>query len=290
MAIKADVIQHSAAEGCRPIITFALEYPRCIHGELMTHRVFSRNAMSSRAVPVVKMIQQVERDPFVPYEWGSNQAGMQSGAEVSPARQAEAEEEWRRAAKHAAYFADRLNGLGLHKQIVNRLLEPFQWMRTIVTTTELSNFYALRDHEAAEPHFQLLARAMKNAEAASTPVVRAADPTSVWNWHLPYVHDFEREALAERGQDGALFLARLSTARCARVSYLNHDGTTPDANKDLELFNRLWKAEPPHASPLEHQAFPAASDEIKFNNLVGWVQFRWLLENQPAPEGEISSA
>jgi hypothetical protein len=231
----------------------------------------------------MKMIEQVKSDPFVPLEWGSNQPGMQSGAEIPIGKRAEAEHEWRRAAQHAAYFAQSLHDLGLHKQIVNRLLEPFQWMRTIVTATEWENFFGLRDHPAAEPHFQRLAKAIREAIANATPTKRGTDSNNVYNWHLPYVRDFEREVVADKGQDGGLFLARLSAARCARVSYLNHDGTIPDAVKDIELFKRLATAKPMHASPLEHQAFPSGKPEVPFNNFVGWVQFRWLLERQPVP-------
>lgn len=292
MSITAEVIEHSVSPGHKPLITIVAEYPRCIHSEVMTHRVFSRNAMSSRAVPVAKMIAQVERTPFVPYEWGSNQPGMQSGEEVPPAKRERAEEEWRRAARHAAYFARSLNDLGLHKQIVNRVLEPFQWMKTIITATEWDNFFELRDHPDAEPHFQLLAKAIRRAIDGSTPTPRLPDYQNVQNWHLPFVKDFEREVVQERGQDGATFLARLSAARCARVSYLNHDGKIPDATKDIELFNKLAGSRPIHASPLEHQGFPSGNGEMPINNFRGWVQFRWLYENQPLPQlaGEPISA
>jgi hypothetical protein len=276
--IKAEVIQHSISQAGKPLIAIVAEYPRCIHGELMTHRVFSRNAMSSRAVPVRKMIDQVRRDPFVPYHWGANQPGMQAHQEVSPARREEAIHEWYRAAEHAAYFADRLDGLGVHKQIVNRLLEPFQWMRTIISTTELDNFYELRDHPDAEPHFQLLARAIRRAEAESTPVLRGDDPDNIDNWHLPFIHDHEREAVRGNGMAGAILLAQVSAARCARISYLLHDGHVPDLDKDLALYTKLAGSKPIHASPLEHQAFPATSPDIPYGNFLGWVQFRKIVE------------
>lgn len=283
--IQAQVVQHSVADGCKPLITIVAEYPRCIHSEVMTHRVFSRNAMSSRAVPVAKMIKQVRDNPFVPRHWGANQPGMQAYEEVSPDKKKAAEHEWRRAAEHAAYFAESLNTLGLHKQIVNRLLEPFQWMKTIITATEWDNFFDLRDHPAAEPHFQMLARAMKKAITESEPTPRGKDPANVRDWHLPFVHETERAVIAANGYEGSLFLARLSSARCARVSYLNHDGTKPDAVKDIELFERLAGANPRHASPLEHAAF-AGDGNVPFANFRGWASFRWLLESQPAKQTE----
>jgi hypothetical protein len=297
--IKAEVIQDSVSHAGVRLTTLVLEYPRCIHAEVKTHRVFSigneeyeltknhdlmdcrdlsRNAMSSRAIPVKRMIEQVRKDPFVPHWWGSNQPGMQAGAEVSPARQEEARYEWLRAAEHAAYFAESLNDLGLHKQIVNRLLEPFQWMKTIVTATEWENFFDLRDHPDAEPHFQALAKAMRQAMRESQPVVRGSDFTKVYDWHLPYVRSDERAAQAANGAPGAFLLAKISAARCARVSYLTHDGENPSIEKDLGLFTKLAGSHPIHASPLEHAAFGHEDGRVFFGNLKGWVQLRKCME------------
>lgn len=276
--IKAEVIQDSVSSAGVRLTTFVLEYPRCIHGEVMTHRVFSRNAMSSRAIPVKRMIEQVRKDPFIPHWWGSNQPGMQAGAEVSPARREEARHEWLRAAEHAAYFAESLSDLGLHKQLVNRLLEPFQWMKTIVTATEWENFFDLRDHPDAEPHFQALAKAMRQAMRESTPVVRGSDFKKVYDWHLPFVRTEERTAQSGNGATGAFLLAKISAARCARVSYLTHDGENPSIERDLGLFTKLAGSRPIHASPLEHAAFAHEDGRVFFGNLKGWVQLRKCME------------
>jgi thymidylate synthase ThyX len=78
--ISAKIIADSISEseyGDR-ITTFELEYPRFIHGELMTHRLFSRNAASSRAIPINKMMDQVLTAPAMPVEWGLNKSGMQA--------------------------------------------------------------------------------------------------------------------------------------------------------------------------------------------------------------------
>lgn len=279
--IQAQVVQHSVSPAGKELITLVAEYPRFIHGEVMTHRVFSRNAMSSRAVPILKMIDQVEDNPVVPRHWGAAQAGMQARAEVAPKLKQEAEYQWLRAAGHAAYFARELHALGLHKQVVNRLLEPFQWMKTIITATEWDNWDELRDHEDAEPHMQVLAKVIKQARAESRPTSRACDASNPFNWHLPFVTDAERRVFQADGALGALTLAKISAARCARVSYLNHDGTNPDIDKDLELYQRLAGSKPLHASPLEHAAFPLPA-AIPCGNFVGWMQLRKLVESEAA--------
>lgn len=300
MAITAKIIEHSISAAGVELITMELEYPRFIHAEAKTHRVLSlgnseyeftqphalmddrdlsRNAASSRAIPVKKMLDQVRNNPVVPHHWGQNQKGMQAHQEVSPERREKAIHEWHRAAKHAAYFAESLNDLGIHKQIANRLLEPFQWMKTIVSATEWDNFFELRLHPDAEPHFQLLAGAMWRAAVDSQPIARPAGFT-VDCWHLPYVLAEERETFAEH-DGGGLLLAKVSAARCARVSYLTHDGRAPNLDEDLALYDRLAGSTPLHASPLEHQAF-SLENRAPSGNLVGWLQHRKIIEQQVA--------
>jgi thymidylate synthase ThyX len=273
LKISAKVIADSVSPAGKRICTLQLCYPRFIHSELMTHRAFSRNAMSSRAVPVAKMIDQVLNDPAMPIYWGANQAGMQAGQEVQHVMAAK--DRWIAAAKSAASWAHHLYDLGLHKQITNRLLEPFQWMHTIVTATEWGNFFALRDHPAAQPEFRELAQAMSIAMSQSTPTLRYLAETTfdLHDWHLPYV--FDRERVMYRGD----VLLKISAARCARVSYLNHDGSTPNVEKDIELYKRLVGSEPLHASPVEHQAFPVF-EHMRSRNFVGWRQHREILERE----------
>lgn len=257
---KAKIIADSINKSGNRLTTFQLRYPRFIHSELMTHRVFSRNAMSSRAVPVAKMVQQVRENPAKPVHWGQNKPGMQADSEVP---QASAEHLWGEAAKAAADIADKMEKLGLHKQVSNRILEPFQWMNTIVTATEWDNFYALRAHPDAQPEFQKLAVMMLEAQAVSIPKLLEAG-----QWHLPYVTDEERNTIAEN-------FCEVSAARCARVSYLTHDGQVPSVKADLALFQRLAGGKPLHASPLEHQATPGSENT---GNFTGWTQFRKLWE------------
>ena len=266
--IYAKVIADSTNESGTRLTTMELNYPRFIHGEVMTHRVFSRNAMSSRAIPVAKMIEQVRNNPVIPIHWGANQPGMQAQQQVECTR--EAEYHWRMAASAAAEHAEKMNAIGLHKQVVNRILEPFQWMRTILTGTEFDNFFELRIHPDAEPHIHALAVAMKAAMDASTPVRRLSVSTHPGSWHLPYVK------AGERLMYGVLSLCKISAARCARVSYLTHDGAAPSLDADLALYERLAGGVPMHASPLEHQAFSGRSTDHS-GNLNGWVQFRQII-------------
>ena len=265
--ITAKVIADSVNTHDQRITTLELQYPRFIHSEFMTHRVFSRNAASSRAIPVVKMIRQVQEDPAMPIHWGANQPGMQATSEVQGDARTLAVGAWINAAGSAALAAQGLMALGVHKQVANRLLEPFQLMRTIVTATEWANFFHLRDHEDAQPEIRALAVAMREAMEVSTP-----KRLSAGEWHLPYVLENEMQLIREE------VLRKLSTARCARVSYLTHDGQTPDTDKDIALYERLVGSSPIHASPAEHQATPAKYADSRSGNFKGWIQHRKLIE------------
>jgi len=258
--ISSKIVLHSASPVHeQPIATLQLVYPRFIHSEFMTHRVFSRNAMSSRAVPVAKMIEQVRLDPAMPIHWGANQPGMQASGEVNDEAKKDAAVLWQRSALVASDVAESMSlRLGLHKQVVNRILEPYQWMHTIVTSTEWDNFFSLRLDAAAEPNIRRLAQCMLAALEGSTPVER--------DFHAPYVSEAEIEELDyERA-------ALVSAARCARVSYLNHDGSAPVLEKDLALAETLRTSR--HASPFEHQAWVFADPDHRSRNFRGWEQFR----------------
>lgn len=139
--ISAKLIAYSQAPNKQKIATFELEYPRFLHSELMTHRVFSRNAMSSRAVPIEKMIEQVRNDPATPIHWGKNKSGMQAKEELYGVDRVDVKGEWFLAAMNAADSASFMSDCGAHKQIVNRILEPFQTMKTVLTATEFGNFF-----------------------------------------------------------------------------------------------------------------------------------------------------
>lgn len=265
MTITAKVIADSVhIYGGKPrrLTTFELRYPRFIHAEIMTHRMLSKNSSSSRAIPVQKMIDDVERDPAMFVFWGKNQPGMQAAVEMAPEEIEAAKAEWLAARDSAVAHARRLLELGLHKQNVNRLLEPWLHVTALVSATDWANFYALRDHKDAQPEFQALARAMRAAHRASTPVDRT-ERLGINAWHLPLVTDAEREELDEQTA------LKVCIGRCARVSYLTHDGRR-DPAADIDLHDRLMRSG--HWSPFEHAARP--THVPRSGNLSWWQQYR----------------
>lgn len=298
MTITTKVICDSQPKTGTRITTLELEYPRFIHSEFMTHRMFSRNASSSRAIPIMKMIHAVIDNPAMPIHWGKNQAGMQAREQLEDRYQLQAQLLWKAARDSAVEHAKTMLALGAHKQIVNRILEPFTHIRVIVTATNFANFFALRDHEDAQPEIRELAVAMKKAIEESTPQL-----LGIGEWHLPYLdaEDFTNiyEHLKENSitrHDPAqhqiwMMACAISAARCARVSYLTHDGERPTIEKDMELYHHLVHANPPHMSPCEHQASPdklspgladwARADQ--HGNFTGWIQFRHLIKGESVP-------
>jgi thymidylate synthase ThyX len=275
--IEAKVIEKSINPKGHVLTTLQLRYPRFIHSEFMTHRVFSRNASSSRAIPVRKILDQIASEPAEPVHWGANQSGMQAHVELEQPERVRVQSLWREAAISACEFADRMAALGAHKQIVNRITEPFAHISVIVTATEWGNFCALRNHPDAQPEIRALAQAMLTVDAQARPTLRTDEFDGVYakGWHLPYVTAEEREIHA----DNSTLLCKLSAARCARVSYLTHDGLVPDQQKDLELFERLVGSQPLHASPIEHQGYAWVDDSGRSRNFVGWTQFREVYED-----------
>lgn len=280
--ISVKMIEDSVSRDDVRLSTFQLRYPRLIHAELMTHRVFSRNASSSRAIPVAKMIEQVRLEPAMPVHWGKNQPGMQAFAELEGRDLEATKREWLSAALDAIHHAKCMADRGAHKQVVNRILEPFQFISVILSTTETDNWFELRDHEDADPTIKALASAMVPVFQDSITVERGFDRTLTSNWHLPYISAEERTDFPRE----PCYLAKLSTARSARVSYLTHDGLTPSAAKDLGLFDQLVGGKPIHASPTEHQATPACSASVQSGNFRGWRQFRKVVEAHMAA-GEV---
>lgn len=269
--------------------TFELTYPRYIHSEFMTHRMFSRNASSSRAIPVAKVIQQVASNPVVPPKVYMNKAGMVGDVEANRQDALAFYNLWIEAASNAVVVANEMEKVGIHKQHINRILEPFQFIHVIVTATEWSNFFTLRLAPDAQPEMQDLANAIydemhKFKDQSFGYITRGGDGSlcSVLNGDstlitVPYITNEDCELL---GDDyDFLTVMKVSAARCARVSYNNHDGSKPDIHKDLELFDRLYKGG--HMSPLEHTCLRNI-DYVQSANLMGWESLRYLLENHKA--------
>jgi thymidylate synthase ThyX len=264
--IRAEVIADSISPRGDRLTTLQVTFPRCILSEINTHRAFSRNSASSRAVPVRRMLEQVQANPFIPLRWQNAQAGMQGGEDLNESRSHNATQEWlcaaRDAVEHAKAFLDSHR---IHKTMANRLLEPFAWHTAIISGTDWHGFWRQRCSPLAEIHMEATATAMAAAYDESEP-----QPLSYGDWHLPYV---------DPGEDFLPLDVRLklSAARCARVSYLTHDGQR-DQDADVALYEKLVTAEPAHWSPLEHQATPAPGGMIPRGNFTGFEQHRHRLE------------
>jgi len=263
------------------LVSLEVSFPRIVLAEFNTHRVFSRNSASSRAIPVSKMIERVTSDPFIPFFWGKNQKGMQAAEELSPEAQALAKKQWLRGRNIAVAIVKRLQdpSIDLHKQIANRLLEPFLWHTVIVTATEWDNYYALRNNRAAQPEIREAARLMTMAMSESIPTSLSAN-----EWHMPLLDD-EAELRAAGFKDDQL--RRISVGRCARVSYLTHDGKR-DPKADIELADRLLKGG--HMSPFEHVAQALLAHEGGWSgNFRGWLQYRKTIPGESVFSEETSA-
>lgn len=267
----AKIIADSINNSGNRLTTFVLTYHRMVHSEFMTHRMLSKNSSSSRAIPVEKMIAKVIDDDVYPLHWGKNQKGMVANDEIEPMRQEQAMDVWESARQQAIGHAKALVALGVHKQVVNRLLEPFSTITVVCTATDYQNFFDQRCHSDAQPEIKALADAMKAEYDASEPF-RCSEGA----WHLPFVTEEERDLI----QDSLYYpeyrnkFIKVATGRCARVSYLNHEGKR-DIEADIALHDRLLASNPPHLSPFEHCAM---AKEGKYANFNGWQSYRNMVE------------
>ena len=276
--ISAKVIKDSVSPDGVRLTTLEVVMPRYMLAELATHRVFSKNASSSRAIPTARASAAVESQIVMPVRWGKNQSGMQPSLEnLEGDDLAIAEAIWTNAANVCLDASRALAALGLHKQWSNRPLEWFGTIRLVLTSTKWGNFFNLRDHPAAQDEIHYLSHDIKEALNGSTP-----QHLRYGQWHIPYVSD---EELLQLTSEEAL---KVSSARCARSSYKTTEGVTSTLSEDLKLFERLKagvgeeEEDPFHASPTEHQGRPARYWENfadKTGNLHGWVQYRKVVEN-----------
>ena len=313
--ISAEVIAKSASSvNGGTVTTFSLEYPRFIHSEFMTHRLFSRNAASSRAIPVEKVIEQVEDNPAIPIHWGKNQKGMQAKEECTELVYQKYYSEldgydgywtprewaWRFCAKESCKRAKEFSESGYHKQVVNRILEPYQFIKVVVTATSFDNFFWLRCHSDAQPEIRELADCMYKAYQQTEAAVLSpgvwhvpyVDYTSVLGYTIPINGDYENGRI-----DLTLAEAlKVSASCCAQVSFRSLDTSL---EKALRIYDRLVESKPVHSSPLEHQCTPIVNPEFKstediwedgvthmdvdYNfwsgNFKGWIQHRQLLKD-----------
>lgn len=339
--ISAEIIADSKNEAGDRITTFVLTFPRIILAELNTHRVFSRNSASSRAIPFKRMLEMVTNDPFIPIAFQKDHKGMQ-GTEYFTKDDGKTElvgggfhsdldkvtSNWLTGRDFAVKSAEAASEMGVTKQLCNRRLETYMWHTAIVTATEFENYFKQRcpqytvvidgeevyyrskrdmieefpdlKHEdemfwfhnnkgQGEIHIMELAEQMWDQLNQNTPnELRAGE------WHIPFGDKFSDEILGKLGNliygvqpsnytpnfiQIQEMKVKIATARCARISYLNFDGTD-DYEKDIELHDRL--ASMYHWSPFEHCAKTMSEKEydrdLTSRNFTGFVQYRDLVE------------
>jgi len=314
--ISAKIIADSVSPAGKRVTTYELNYPRFVHAEFMTHRLFSRNAASSRAIPVPKMINNIRENTAKPVHWGAHQKGMQAddecynsvendsntfgfGEEFSqPSR----EQAWDLARNDAIFHANAFHEAGYHKQIVNRLLEPFQFIKVVCTATEYDNFFWLRSHKDAQPEIRELSNCMYKASQESEPTF-----LRIGEWHVPYYSgnygegvwkasgyyklSLEMEVLDHKRGFSLQDALKISSSCCAQVSYRLTDQSLEKAEM---LYSLLVDAKPVHASPFEHQCTPIDCEAdldtegvtgytnglgYHSGNFFGFIQHRQLIDN-----------
>lgn len=295
--IKATIIADSINTQGSRITTFEVEYPRFILPEMNTHRLFSRNYSSSRAIPVSKMIEQLKQKHYTPKRFGINQSGMTSREyyDTNSSEHTAAKNRWEEAFNNAIHTAEAMNELNIHKQWINRILEPFQYVKGIITSTDYNNFFALRIHPDAQPEIYEIAYKMREEYYNNSPF----DVSNIMEydvWHLPYfVYNVESKNYMNiisgelHTEDEAL---KISVAMCAMVSYRKEDTSLETAER---IIDKLWNTVTPHASPFEHQAISVdvnpftggfsqkgvthktANGNYMSSNLSEWVSYRNML-------------
>lgn len=293
---EAEIVADSISKYGHRLTSMEVNFPRMILSEFNTHRLFSRNSASSRARPTNKPLFEVLTGPYIPLEWGKYMPGMSSREEMSPENQELAEKIWlefrdravlgtvallggvdgeqieknqelkdriEHLTKEYSFNFEPLEGESLHKQWVNRLLEPYLWHRVIVTSTEWDNFFGLRISEHAQPEIKRIAELMLSAYQNSEPTELAAG-----EYHTPFMLEDE----ADLDQTSRL---KISSARSGRISYMTHHGVR-DTKEDIRFHDQLVANG--HMSPLEHVATPfndrdmLAVRRIKTGDFPAWLK------------------
>ncbi len=296
--ISATVIKDSISRSGNRLLTYELVYPRIILAEANTHCMLEKNSSSSRAVPVEAAMKLIEESPAMPVEWGSNNSGMVSNEPLSELQRDAAIALWKEAAKSAVSFARVMSdkgGINAHKQIANRIAEPFTFMKTVMSGTEWENFFWLRDHPDADPTFRELAATMNIARAKSTPTLLQPN-----EWHVPYVEYQNGKYWASSNEEISLDVAlKVSSSCCAQASYRKLDDSVEKAVRVFDMLNIGSETKPAHASPLTHQGTPMENfDGSVIGNwphgvthlrrdgsywsgkFQGWIQHRQLISNE----------
>jgi thymidylate synthase ThyX len=296
--ITAKIIADSIAQNSKRLTTFELEFPKFLVAEFNTHRAISRNSASSRAIPFSKMVENIKANPAMPVFWGKNQAGMSAAEELDSLVERPRVQEvtvlgeksyrnylatdiqyarnlWREAMDRAIESAQKLHDLGCHKQIINRIIEPWMTTKVIATATDWDNFFFLRNHKDAQPEIAYLAKLMVEEYKNSRPKQLFSG-----EWHIPYIEfsrDYKGARYSANGEELSLEDALvLSTSLCAQVSYRKSDDSIEKAKS---IFNKLINSRPMHSSPAEHQGTPHSDPNHVSGNFRGWIQHRHTLKD-----------
>lgn len=279
---SARIILDSVGPNGARLTTFELTYPRFIHSELMTHRMLSRNSASSRAIPVAKLIERIERDPALPVFWGRNMSGMQAREELREPLKSEVKRDWLELRDIVVKCVKVLQVAGLHKQIANRPLEPWMDITVIATATHWENMRALRVHPDAQPEFdEVMRKAFKLYDESKPQQLHDGQ------WHLPFVTGYDegklREPMGDDDEGNPVpahddeELCLISAGRCAAVSYLNHDTGKSEPLKDLDRASKLMTSG--HMSPFEHQAMALSTE--RWNRFGAAMMIDWVKNGIP---------
>lgn len=264
MAWGVKVVADSVSPSGHRLSSIECSFPNIVAPELLKHRAFSIGSASNRAVPNSVIAERVACDPFIPLAWPKRHRDMQPQEYFTdPETISLLRNTWIEARNVALKLAETLTVAGVHKEIANRPLGPYQWVTVLITATDWDNFFKLRCHPAAEQHMRHLAELIRDARDASQP--KGLFPGE---WHLPYIDEDDWNLSISQKK-------KVSVARCARVSTLTQDGKR-DVVKDFELFQRLYEAEPRHSVPFEMVATPVPGRHANFD---GWMSYRWQLEH-----------
>jgi hypothetical protein len=283
------ILDSVSPEGIR-LTTLHMRYPRMVHAELMTHRVFSRNGRSSRAVPVMTILNEGHYTPH----FMKNKPGMVATEEFDEETLRYAQQVWNELAALTKDHVAELARIGVHKQWANRPLEAFGYIDVLITSTDWANFMALRDEGGAQPEIKSIAELIKQLMGESTP--KTLNPG---DWHMPYINyeeDFlkvKNELVHVNPEDVDEALLKISVARCARLSIKPFDGDA-SIEKELKRYKLLMESRPVHASPAEHIATPDSlysagrtpnmggilwNNPSQHGNFYGWRQFRKMIKD-----------
>ena len=276
MTTAAKVISDVINPNGNRLVIMEATFHRFVLAEVNTHRSHSRSSASSRAIPVEKMLERARNNPAYPVFWASEQPGMQGGDELLGFDREDAQRTLEQiadftTAQIAAYLERHPDkSTRLHKSLLNRPMEWFQYHTVITGATDdgWANFFAqraTRHSPLAQPELRAVVDLMLEAYEASTPHF-----LNYGQWVTPYIQPGEVFHTEEIRKE-------VSAARCARVSYLNHDGVR-DVGADIDLFAKLVAAKPMHAAPLEFVATPLTPAMKPLGNFTGYRQFRHIVQ------------